>query len=110
MLRAYTKLLSDFIHLSKNVKAKDLGNACIGLDETSEHWYGGCLSSTIVTKQGKYLSIIHGQINIVDSCLVTKLLDQSSDFQALLIRFLSLEVVINSFEIPCFFIASSILL
>ena len=80
MLRADSQNLPHLTHPVEDIDAKDLSKASIRFDKTSEHGYGGSLSGTVVTKERKDLPVVHGEIDVFNSCLLSELFDEASDF------------------------------
>ena len=99
MLWADPEDLSELLHVFKYV---DTANRCFTLsrlEQAGQHRNGCGFTSSIVTQKSKYLAIIHVHIGVVHSNLLSKLLSQPCDAQALTSFLLSLELVVNLFKV-----------
>ena len=99
MLRANSKNFTEIIHFIKDTKIEDWCRACSCLDQTSEHGNSCSFTSSIVSKQSEYLSVIHGDIWVFDSNFRPELSPQASNLKAFICLFLPSDGLRYRFEV-----------
>lgn len=83
VLQTDTNAAANILHLVANILASDLRCSIGRCHRSSQHVDGRGLSRSIVAKQRSDLSTIHRQREILDSCLVTKCLRQTTNLDVL---------------------------
>ena len=69
MLWAYSQTTSDQIHLSKYAIPIDVGSSTGGREQSRQYRHGGSLSSSVVPQEGRDLSLVHVEGEVIHSYL-----------------------------------------